>query len=86
MHALRSKPPEYDPCPPGQVGGQYKPLSDSDLNAIYDTAIRILEELGMAEAPAVLTEQAVRCAAKINDLGRLCFSRAMVEDVIDGAA
>jgi len=86
MHALRSKPPAYDPCPPGQVGGQYKPLSDSDLNAIYDTAIRILEELGMAEAPAVLTEQAVRCGAKINDLGRLCFSRAMVEDVIDGAA
>jgi len=25
-HALRSKPPEINPCPPGQRGGQYKPL------------------------------------------------------------
>ena len=54
MHALRSKPPQYDPCPPGQAGGQYKPLSDSDLNAIFDTAIRILGELGMGEAPDLL--------------------------------
>ena len=85
MHALRAKPPEFDPCPPGQVGGQYKPLSDSDIKAIYDTAIRILEELGMGECPKILTDQAVKCGATVNDLGRVCFSRAMVEDIIDGA-
>ena len=86
MHALRSKPPAFDPCPPGQVGGQYKPLSDADVRAIYDTALRILEELGMGESPDALKEQALKCGAQINDLGRLCFPRAMVEDIIDGAA
>ncbi|MCY3767991.1 MAG: trimethylamine methyltransferase family protein [Gammaproteobacteria bacterium] len=86
MHALRSKPPEYDPCPPGQVGGQYRPLSPADINAIYDTALRILEELGMADSPPVLSEQAIRSGATTNDAGRLCFPRAMVEDIIAVAA
>ncbi|MBX2884802.1 MAG: trimethylamine methyltransferase family protein [Granulosicoccus sp.] len=85
MHALRSKPPEVDPCPPGQIGGQYRPLSDSDIQAIYETALRILEELGMGQSPEVLTKQAVSRGAFVNDKGRLCFPRAMVEDVISHA-
>lgn len=86
MHALRSKPPEFDPCPPGQTGGQYKPLSDSEIQKIYDTALRILEELGMGESPDVLTQPALKCGATINELGRLCFSRSMVEDIVAKAA
>lgn len=86
MHALRSLPPAFDPCPPGQIGGQYKPLSDQDIEQIYDTALRILDELGMGEAPPALVEQAQKCGAHINALGRLCFSRTMIEDIIDGAA
>ena len=86
MHALRSKPPEFDPCPPGQIGGQYRPLSDSDIHAIYHTALRILNELGMGESPEVLSQQAKKCGAHINELGRLCFPQAMVEEIIDGAA
>ena len=86
MHALRSKPPEFDPCPPGQIGGQYRPLSEEDIRAILGTALRILEEIGMGRSPDTLTDQALRCGAFINDLGRLCFPRAMVEDIIDGAA
>ena len=85
MHALRAQPPAVDPCPPGQIGGQYKPLSDNEISAIYDTAIRILEELGMGEAPAVLVERAVECGANSNDLGRLCFPRSMVEDIVNNA-
>ncbi len=86
MHELRSRPPEYDPCPPGQVGGQYRPLSDDQVQDIYDTALRILSELGMGESPDVLTQQAIKCGAEVNELGRLCFPRAMVEDIVDGAA
>ncbi len=86
MHALRSKPPEFDPCPPGQIGGQYRPLSEEDIRAILGTALRILEEIGMGRSPDTLTDQALRCGAFINDLGRLCFPQAMVEDIIDGAA
>ena len=86
MHAQRSKPPAFDPCPPGQVGGQYKPLTDADIAAIYDSSLRILEELGMGESPPLLVDQAVKCGAHVNDSGRLCFPRSMVEDIIDKAA
>ncbi len=84
-HSLRAQPPAIDPCPPGPIGGQYKPLRDSDIQAIYHTSIRILEELGMGQAPAVLVERAVQCGATINDMGRLCFPQNLVEDIVDGA-
>ncbi len=77
---------EVNPCPPGQRGGQYRPLSDSGVAAIVDTALRILDEIGMAEVPDVVSEKAKACGAYTNDLGRLSFPRSMVEDTIDGAA
>ena len=86
MHALRAKPPQFDPCPPGQPGGQYRPLSEADMQAIFGTALRILEEIGMGQSPDALTDQALRRGAFINASGRLCFPVAMVEDIIDGAA
>ena len=54
--AKRAAKPEVNPCPPGQLGGQYKPLSENDLNNIYDTALRLLAELGMGDVPAKLSE------------------------------
>jgi len=85
MHAKRAKAPEVNPAPPGPVGGQYKPLSDNDLQLIYQNALRILEEIGMGEAPPELVEQAVSKGAVVNKAGRLCYPKAMVEDVIAGA-
>ncbi len=86
MHELRSRPPSFDPCPPGQTGGQYRPLSEPQIEAIYATALRILSELGLGESPPVLTQQALGRGATINRLGRLCFPRSMVEDIISRAA
>ena len=86
MHELRNKPPEFDPCPPGPVGGQYKPLSEKQIEDIYHTALRILQELGMGEAPEKLVQQATSCGAVVNELGRLCFPSSMTEDIIDQAA
>jgi len=85
MQARRSKPPAINPAPAGPVGGQYRPLTDTQLRQIYDTALRMLAELGMGQAPPALTERALQCGATINQLGRLCYSRDMVEDIIDGA-
>ena len=85
MLAKRSKPPAINPAPPGASGGQYRPLTENQIKQIYDTSIRMLAELGMGDAPAILTDQALKCGATINDLGRLCFSQDMVEDIIDGA-
>jgi len=85
MLAKRSKPPAINPAPPGPIGGQYRPLNDKQVEQIYATALRMLAELGMGDAPSTLRERAIECGATINSLGRLCFSPAMVEDIIDGA-
>lgn len=78
--------PEVNPCPPGQVGGSYKPLKAADLQAIYGTALKLLEELGMGEVPATFQAMALAKGAHLNAHGRLCYPRAMVEDIIAGAA
>jgi len=80
MHAKRAKAPEINPCPPGATGGQYKPLTDNDIQQIYSTALRVLSQIGMAEAPDALIQQALSKGATQNEAGRLCFSPAMVED------
>ena len=41
----------------------------------------MLAELGMGDVPAALSEQALANGAHLNDLGRLCYPRAMVEDI-----
>lgn len=85
MHEKRAKPPATDPAPPGSVGGQYRPLSDHQITQILDTSFRMLEELGMGDAPKRLVDQALTCGAFINDLGRLCYPRSMVEDIVAGS-
>ncbi|WP_350333776.1 trimethylamine methyltransferase family protein [Coralliovum pocilloporae] len=77
---------EINPAPAGQSGGQYRPLSEKDVEAIYRTALRILDEVGMGDVPPVVREAALERGATINALGRLSYPRALVEEIIDGAA
>ncbi|MEM9714994.1 MAG: trimethylamine methyltransferase family protein [Pseudomonadota bacterium] len=83
--AMREAPPTFNPAPPGQIGGMYKPLSDADVKAIYDTALRLLEELGMGEVPERLAGDFEKMGAVLGDDARVRFPRALVEDVIDKA-
>ncbi|WP_306114102.1 MULTISPECIES: trimethylamine methyltransferase family protein [unclassified Roseovarius] len=84
--AQRAAGPAANPAPPGQLGGLYKPLSDSDLQSIYDTALRLLEELGMGEVPGRLAD--VLLAAGAVDLGndRISLPRSLVTETITKAA
>lgn len=84
--AHRAAEPLINPCAPGQIGGQYKPLSDAALRGIYDTALRLLAELGMGEVPARLAEKLIAAGGTDNGAGRILFSRALVEDAIAKAA
>jgi trimethylamine--corrinoid protein Co-methyltransferase len=86
LSARQSDKPEINPCPPGQPGGTYRPLSDADIAAIYDTALRLLDELGMGDTPADFQAMALARGARLNEHGRLCYPRAMVEDIVAGAA
>jgi trimethylamine--corrinoid protein Co-methyltransferase len=74
-----------NPAPPGQPGGQYKPLTETEIAAIYTTAKRLLAELGMGEVPARLA--ADLCAAGAERRGdRVLIPAALVEQAIDKAA
>jgi len=84
--ALRAAKPQVHPCPPGQPGGAYTPLSESDLKAIYDTALRLLEELGMGEVPDNLAKTLLASGAIDNGRGRFLLPRTLVQDAVDQAS
>ena len=73
-----------NPCPPGQTGGQYRPLNDADRDRIIDTAYKILAEIGMGDVPQEFEELALQKGAALNHLGRLTFSRDLMEDIVRG--
>ena len=63
-------------------GGTYKPLSDRDIERVLQTALDVLEKVGMGNPLPILRERAVARGCWVDDHGRLCFPRALVEDVI----
>lgn len=70
---------------PGMAGGHYKPLSDHEIRLIHQTALTILEEIGMGNATPDIIEVATSKGAFMSSQGRLCFPKALVEDLIDKA-
>jgi trimethylamine--corrinoid protein Co-methyltransferase len=83
--AKRAAAPVFDPCPPGQTGGQYAPLSENEITQIYDTALRLLAELGMGEVPDRLADLFLAAGCTAKD-ARILFPRALVDDAIAAAA
>ncbi len=84
-HERRAAPPP-NPAPPGQRGGQYAPLSAPEIRAIYDTALRLLAELGLGEVPERLQHDLTAAGAEMGEDGRARFPVALVEDAIAKAA
>ena len=76
----------FDPAPIGPEGGQYQPLSGSEVSDIYAAALQILDELGMGEVPKGLQDQCLAKGARINGHGRLSFSPEFTQSIVDGAA
>ena len=78
--------PIIDPCPPGQKGGSYKPLSQDDIKKIYNTAIDLLVNLGVGDVPKRLFKDLISIGAKDNGSGRVLFPKNLVEEAISNAA
>jgi len=76
--ALRAAPPVINPAPAGQLGGQYRPLSEHDLRSIYATALRLLAELGMGEVPDRLRDDLVAAGAIADARGRVLLPQSLV--------
>ncbi|MCB0000524.1 MAG: hypothetical protein KDE56_32385, partial [Anaerolineales bacterium] len=50
---------EAKPVWVGLMGGSYKPLAEADLAQIYETALAVLAEIGLAEPIPALLEVVV---------------------------
>lgn len=85
-HAARvAAPPAASAVRAGLQGGRYRPLTDADQARINDAVMHVLEHIGMGDPIPILKERALQRGCRINGRGRLCFPRALVEDVIADA-
>lgn len=70
----------------GLSGGRYRPLSPSDMEAIHRAALTVLDQTGLADHFPELLDLVLPEGAILNEHNRLCFPRALVEDVLSQAA
>jgi trimethylamine--corrinoid protein Co-methyltransferase len=82
-HALRAAGNEGNVVQPGQTGGTYGPLRTRDMERIYDTALDILENIGIGDPIPEILHYALPGGCYQDERGRLHFPRALVEDLID---
>jgi trimethylamine--corrinoid protein Co-methyltransferase len=83
---MRAEAVNKRPVHAGLIGGAYRPLQQTDLEKIHRTALEILQTIGIGEPTPEVTEIATAAGCWIDDNGRLCFPKSLVEDVIAGAA
>jgi trimethylamine--corrinoid protein Co-methyltransferase len=89
--ARRHRRERRDRAPSGATlappqGGRFAPLSDGQLETIISAALDILQTIGIAGTPAPYLQRLLSKGARLRPDGRLCLSRAMVEDAVARAA
>lgn len=84
--ALRAAGVRGQAVQPGMTGGAYRPLGDRDIQRIHDTALDILENIGIGEPIPEILHYALPGGCILGEDGRLRFPRALVEDLVDVSA
>ncbi|MEM6578531.1 MAG: trimethylamine methyltransferase family protein [Pseudomonadota bacterium] len=70
----------------GLPGGRYRPLTRRDTERIHQAALTILERTGFGDSIEELNDLMLPKGAVLNEHGRLCFPRALVEDTLTKVA
>jgi len=76
--------------PPAQLasnkgsGGQFNPLNKSDIESIHQTALKILDTVGMAEATDHVKAVVTANGGTVRNNDRLCFPPDLVERTLSG--
>ncbi|MBT4521352.1 MAG: trimethylamine methyltransferase [Halieaceae bacterium] len=83
--AKRQAGPIERPVRAGMAGGQYKPLSDADLQQIHRAAVEILATIGIGDVTPQAEEIALMHGCSMSAHGRLLIPASVIEDVIAGA-
>ena len=68
---------------PGMAGGQYKPLQESELPKIHEAALDMLERTGVSNIWPQYQDFFKAAGGWLNDAGRVCLPKALVEDCIE---
>lgn len=86
--AARAAPLEVQdrPIQAGLSGGRYDPLSAAEVARIHRSALQVLEEIGLADAPPSGVEILTGAGAVQGKDGRIRFPPALVEDMLAKAA
>lgn len=70
----------------GFLGGRYKALSATELTQVHAAVLDVLANIGMADLIPEIQQLALEQGCTLNEHGRLCFPKSLVEDIIAGAA
>ncbi|HRA92968.1 MAG TPA: trimethylamine methyltransferase family protein [Aestuariivirga sp.] len=86
--ALRSReiPRAEAAVRPGMEGGQYKPLTQRDMERIHQAALTLLETVGFGQAIPSCVDAMTARGCTMTDKGRLLIPRALTEDVLASCA
>jgi trimethylamine--corrinoid protein Co-methyltransferase len=86
--ALRSRPIPISEAAvrPGMSGGQYKPLTDSEMQRIHQAALTLLETVGLERAIPTCVDAMTAKGCFMSPRGRLCIPRSLVEDTLASCA
>ncbi len=76
---------ELKPVRPGLVGGNYRVLSDNDIDRINEATQAVLETVGLANPTKSVVEYCTSAGAKLGDDGRIRFSRKVVAEAMEKA-
>lgn len=71
---------------PGMAGGQYKPLTERDMQRIHETALDLLEKVGLAQAIPTCVDAMTAKGCTLDAAGRLRIPRSLVEDTLANCA
>jgi len=71
---------------PGMAGGKFKPLTESELETVYDTALDLLENVGMGNPIREFVAVVTAAGGWVDDNERLHYPRGVVEGAIRTAA
>ena len=71
---------------PGQLGGRFQPLTESDMGRIHDAILDLLENVGFSRAIPSCIKAVTAAGGKYTDDGRLLFPRELILKTLDIAA
>jgi trimethylamine--corrinoid protein Co-methyltransferase len=84
-HAEETLPEAQPPVWGGVIGGQFKPLLDDEVALVDESALHLLETLGLSQAIPSMIDRVVAAGGSLTEDGRLRFPRDLVKQALAGA-